>query len=118
MAISRCRVAGLYGLLAYVVSQRMRELGVRVALGAQRGDLIWMVMRQAGGMLAVGIATGCGLAWVSAAVIRGFLYGVAAHNGWVLTAASLLMLASGLLAAYLPARRAASVDPMRVLRME
>lgn len=111
-------VAGLYGLLAYVVSQQMRELGVRVALGAQRGDLIWMVMRQAGGMLAVGIATGCGLAWVSAAVIRGFLYGVAAHNGWVLTGASLLMLASGLLAAYLPARRAASVDPMRVLRME
>lgn len=111
-------VAGLYGLLAYVVSQRARDLAVRIALGAERRDLIWMVLRQASVMLGAGIAAGCVLAWVSAAVIRGFLYGVQAHNGWILAGASLLLFASGLLAGYLPARRAAGVDPMRVLRME
>jgi predicted permease len=111
-------VAGLYGLLAYVVTQRTRELGVRIALGAQRGNLLWLVMRQAGVMLLAGVAVGAGLAWAGARLARGFLYGVKAHDGWTLAGAAVLLLASGLAAAYLPARRAASVDPMRALRTE
>ncbi|MGA7522617.1 MAG: ABC transporter permease [Acidobacteriaceae bacterium] len=111
-------VAGLYGLLAYVVSQRTRELGVRIALGAPRGNLLWLVLRQAGWMLVIGVAVGMGLAWASARLLRGFLYGVQAHDGWTLAAAALLLLASGMLAAYVPARRAASVDPMEALRSE
>ncbi|HKR26413.1 MAG TPA: FtsX-like permease family protein, partial [Acidobacteriaceae bacterium] len=111
-------VAGLYGLLAYVVTQRTRELGVRIALGAQRGNLVWMVMRQAGGMLVAGVAVGTALALASGRLVRGFLYGVTAHDGWALAGAAVLLLASGLAAAYVPARRAAGVDPMQALRME
>jgi len=111
-------VAGLYGLLAYVVTQRTRELGVRIALGAQRGNLLWLVMRQAGGMLIVGVAAGIGLALASGWLVRGFLYGVQAHDGWTLAGAAVLLLFSGLVAAYLPARRAAAVDPMMALRSE
>ncbi len=111
-------VAGLYGLLAYVVSQRTRELGVRIALGAQRGNLLWLVMRQAGEMLIAGVAAGLGLALASGRLVRGFLYGVQAHDGWTLAGAAALLLVSGLIAAYLPARRAAGVDPMTALRSE
>lgn len=111
-------VAGLYGLLAYVVSQRTRELGVRIALGAQRGDLLWLVMRQAGVMLLAGVAAGTGMALAGGRLVQSFLYGVSAHDGWTLAGAALLLLGSGLVAAYLPARRAAGVDPMRALRAE
>lgn len=111
-------VAGLYGLLAYVVTQRTRELGVRIALGAQRGNLLWLVLRQAGMMLAVGVAVGLGLAWASGKLVGGFLYGVKAHDGWTLIGSALLLFSSGMLAAYLPARRAAAVNPMEALRAE
>ncbi|HEV2273533.1 MAG TPA: ABC transporter permease, partial [Acidobacteriaceae bacterium] len=111
-------IAGLYGLLAYVVTQRTHELGLRIALGAQRANLLWLVMRQAAAMLLVGVAAGIGLALASGRIVRGFLYGVSAHDGWTLTGAAALLLASGLAAAYIPARRAASVDPMEALRAE
>ncbi len=111
-------VAGLYGLLAYVVTQRTREMGVRIALGAPRGNLLWLILRQAGAMLLTGVAAGVGLAWASARLVRGFLYGVQAHDGWTLACAAALLFLSGMLAAYLPARRAASVDPMEALRAE
>jgi predicted permease len=111
-------VAGLYGLLAYVVTQRTRELGVRVALGARRSDLLWLVMRQAGAMLLTGVAVGAALALAAGRVVRGFLYGVSAHDVWALGGAASLLLASGLMAAYLPAQRAADVDPVEALRSE
>lgn len=111
-------VAGLYGLLAYVVTQRTREMGVRIALGAPRSNLLWLVLRQAGAMLVVGVVAGCGLALASSRLLQGFLYGVQAHDGWTLAGAAVLLLGSGLVAAYLPARRAASVDPMVALRSE
>ncbi|HEX3987639.1 MAG TPA: ABC transporter permease [Acidobacteriaceae bacterium] len=111
-------VAGLYGLLAYVVSQRTRELGVRIALGAQRSDLSRLVLRQAGTMLLIGVAVGTGLAWASARLLRGFLYGVQAHDGWTMASAALLLFLCGMLAAYVPARRAARVNPMEALRSE
>ena len=111
-------VAGLYGLLAYVVTQRTHELGIRIALGAPRANLLWLVMRQAGTMLLIGTAVGAGLALASARLVRGFLFGVNPHDGWTFTGAAAILIASGLMAAYLPARRAARVDPMRALRSE
>ncbi len=111
-------VAGLYGLLAYVVTQRRRELGVRIALGARRGNLLWLVMRQAGAMLLTGVVVGSALTLISGRLVRGFLYGVSAHDGSTLAGAVALLLASGLMAAYLPARRATEVDPVEALRAE
>jgi len=111
-------VAGLYGLLAYIVSQRTRELGVRIALGASRRNLLWLVMRQASAMLLMGVALGTVLALASGRLVGGFLYGVSAHDGKTLVAAAMLLLISGLTAAYLPARRAAGADPMEALRAE
>ncbi|HUY95464.1 MAG TPA: ABC transporter permease [Terracidiphilus sp.] len=111
-------VAGLYGLLAYIVAQRTHELGVRIALGAERGHLLWLVMRQAGLMLLTGVAVGTGLAYASGRLVRGFLYGVKAHDAWTLAGAAILLLLCGLLAAYVPARRAAGVNPMEALRSE
>jgi predicted permease len=111
-------VAGIYGLLAYLVSHRTRELGVRIALGASRGNLLWMVMRQAAAMLVVGVAIGVGLAYVSGRFVSRFLFGVNAYDGSTWAAAAALLLISGLFAAYLPARRAAHADPMQALRAE
>lgn len=111
-------IAGLYGLLAYVVNQRTRELGVRIALGAPRGNVLWLVLRQAGAMLLAGVAVGVAMALASGRLAHGFLYGVKAHDGWTLAGAALVLFVSGMLAAYLPARRAAAVDPMEALRSE
>jgi predicted permease len=111
-------MAGLYGLLAYVVSQRTRELGVRIALGASRSNLLWMVMRQAGVMLIAGAAAGTGLSLLSGKLVGRFLYGVRADDPSTMIAAPVLLLVVGVVAAYLPARRAASVDPMEALRAE
>jgi predicted permease len=111
-------VAGLYGLLTYVVNQRTRELGVRIALGAPRANVLWLVMRHAGTMLVVGVAVGSGMALASGRLAKGFLYGVKADDGWTLALAALVLFMSGMLAAYLPAHRAASVDPMEALRAE
>jgi predicted permease len=111
-------VAGLYGLLAYLVTQRTQELGVRLALGAQQGQVIWLVMQQAGWILLTGSAIGLMVSFFSTRMLAGFLYGVQAHDTLTLSAAILLLLGTGLAAAYVPARRAASVDPMQALRTE
>lgn len=111
-------VAGLYGLLAYVVSQRTREMGVRFALGARRGDVVWLVMRQAGVLVLSGIVIGAALAYGAGRLVRSYLYGVSAHDGWTLAAVALTLTAFGAVAAYLPARRASRVDPVEALRAE
>ncbi|HEX4004807.1 MAG TPA: ABC transporter permease [Acidobacteriaceae bacterium] len=111
-------VAGLYGLLAYVVTQRTREMGVRIALGARRANLLWLVLRQAGLMLGIGVVAGSALALASGRLLRGFLYGVNAHDGWTLAFAAVLLFLSGMLAAYFPARRASRVNPMEALRAD
>jgi predicted permease len=111
-------VGGLYGLLAWVVTQRTRELGVRIALGARRGNLLWLVLRQAGAMLLAGLAVGTALSLASGRLLRGYLYGVSAHDGGTLAGAAVLLFLCGMMAAYLPARRAARVDPMQAIRAE
>ena len=111
-------IAGIYGLLAYLVTQRTRELGIRLALGAQRGRIMAMVLWQACGMLLCGLSLGLMLAYVSVRLLRTLLYGVTVHDPWTMAAVALMLLAGGLAAAYLPARRAAGVDPMEALRSE
>jgi len=111
-------VAGIYGLLAYLVTQRTRELGLRIALGAQRSDVMWLVLRQATWMLLVGSGIGLVLAYLSGGLLRTFLYGVKPSDPWTMGAVTLLLTGGGIAAAYLPARRAAGVDPMQALRTE
>lgn len=91
---------------------------MRIALGARRAHLLWLVMRQAGAMLLTGVAVGLALTLVSGRLVRNFRYGVSAHDGSTPAAAVALLLASGVMAAYLPARRAAAMDPVEALRSE
>jgi ABC-type antimicrobial peptide transport system permease subunit len=111
-------VAGIYGLLAYLVAQRTREMGLRIALGAQRWNVVGLILRQTGWMLAAGLGIGLVLAYFGSLGLRTFLYGVKPDDPWTLASVTLLLLICGLAAAYLPARRAAMVDPMQALRAE
>jgi ABC-type antimicrobial peptide transport system permease subunit len=111
-------VTGIYGLLAYSVSQRTRELGLRLALGAQPRDLLWMVLRHALVLLAIGLAGGLAAAWTAHAWMRSFVYAIPAFDQGTVFLIVVLLTMFGLAASYLPARRAAGVDPMVALRTE
>jgi predicted permease len=111
-------VSGIYGLLGFLVTQRTRELGVRMALGAQRSHVLWLVMKQAVWMLLVGAAAGLMLVYLSSRVLRTLLYGVSPHDPWTLAMVTVVLVSGGLAAAYFPARRAARVDPMLAFRTE
>ena len=111
-------VAGIYGLLAYSVSQRTRELGVRIALGAPRENILWLVLRHMVLLLAAGTAIGLGVAWAASSVLRSFLYGAAAYDAATVVVVVLVLGLCAFAASYLPARRAASVDPITALRTE
>ncbi|MEO8736084.1 MAG: ABC transporter permease [Edaphobacter sp.] len=111
-------IAGIYGLLAYLVAQRTRELGLRIALGAQRADVMWLVLRQAGVMLVAGAGIGVVLAYLGSLGLRMFLYGVTPDDPWTMGAVTLLLLTGGMAASYVPARRAAMIDPMQALRTD
>ncbi len=110
--------AGIYGLLAYQVSQRTREMGVRIALGAQRTDVLWLILRHALVLLGVGVATGLVLAMSAGRVIGSFLYGVNARDIVTAAVACSVLAIAGLVASYLPARRASRIDPVEALRTE
>lgn len=109
---------GIYGVVTQRVSQRMHELGIRVALGARHED-IWMLVIDEGLKLAVaGIAIGVVGALVLTRFLSSMLYGIKSTNALIFVTVSVLLASVALLACFLPARRAAGVDPMRVLRME
>jgi predicted permease len=109
---------GLYGVLAFSVAQRSREIGLRVALGAPTSRIRGMVLRQVAGMAVIGIALGATAAAVLGRAAQGLLFGIEAGNPLMLAAAAAVLAAVTLGAAYIPARRAARVDPMSVLRYE
>jgi predicted permease len=109
---------GLYGLLSFAVSQRTREIGLRIALGAPQASILSLILRRALLLLAIGLTLGSVLAWFAARFAKGYIYGVQTHDGLTFAAVVLILAASSFVAAYLPARRAASVDPMQALRSE
>ena len=111
-------IVGLYGVMMYSVSRRTREIGVRMALGARRGDMLTMVLRDAGILLVAGIVMGAIASLASASILQSMLYGVGTRDPWVMTAVCSAVAVAGLLAAAIPARRAARVDPMVALRYE
>jgi ABC-type antimicrobial peptide transport system permease subunit len=110
--------AGLYALLAYSVNQRTHEIGVRVALGAKRTHVLQMVLRHAALLASIGLVLGGAAAWFSARTLQSFLYGVNGHDALTMCAVAAVLLSVCLLASFVPAHRAASVDPMIALRHE
>ena len=111
-------VVGLYGVVAYSVSQRTREIGVRMALGAHRDSIHRMVLREAGRLAIAGIAIGLVFSLCAGSLMRGLLFGVRSWDASVLGAVAGVLATAALLASYLPARRAAAVNPMDALRAE
>ncbi len=109
---------GLYGLLSYVVAQRRGEIGIRMALGAQRGDVLGPLVKQGMRLVVAGAIIGVAAAAASRRILESFLYGVIADDRLTFVAAPLVLVAVALVACWLPARRAARIDPMRVLRFE
>ena len=111
-------VVGLYGLLSYSVVQRTQEIGIRMALGADRAQVMRMVLRQAFAVLSIGIAIGLALAFWSSRLLHGFLYGTKQYDPWTLILVPAVLVVFGIVATFIPARRAASIDPMQALRSE
>jgi ABC-type antimicrobial peptide transport system permease subunit len=111
-------MVGLYGVIAYSVTQRTREIGVRMALGAQRSSVYQLILREAGWLVVSGIGAGLICSVAAATLIRGLLFGVRSWDAATLAAVSAVLAVSAMLASYIPARRAARVDPMVALRYE
>src|SRR5277367_1129389 len=111
-------IVGLYGVMTYSVTRRTREIGVRIALGAQRARVLSMVLRDAAILLAAGIAVGIAAVLASASILKSLLYGTASRDPIVLIVVCAGVAFAGLVAAYIPAFRAAQVDPMVALRYE
>jgi ABC-type antimicrobial peptide transport system permease subunit len=111
-------VIGVYGVKSYVVSRRTREIGIRMALGATAGDVLWLVLREGMTLTSVGISLGLLLAWGVAKGVSGMLYQVSALDPIVFAAAPVLLGAAAMVATYLPARRATQVVPLSALRAD
>ena len=111
-------VIGIYGVISYTVSQRRREIGIRLALGAQRSGLRWMFVRSALVLTGLGVAIGLGAAAVLTRLMKSLLFGVSPLDPLTYVSIPLVLAACAVLASYLPARRAAGVDPVEALRAE
>ena len=111
-------VVGLYGVVAYSVSQRTREIGVRIALGAQRSNVYRLILKEAGTLALAGIGIGTGCAVLAASLMRKLLFGTPPWDVTTLISVAAVLGASALVASFLPARRAATVDPISALRAE
>ena len=111
-------VVGLYGVIAYSVSQRTREIGVRMALGAQRSTVYQLILKQAVRLIAVGIVAGLAGSIAAAMLMRNLLFGTQVWDAFTLATVAVVLGSAALLASYLPARRAASVNPLEALRAD
>jgi len=109
---------GLYGAMSYNVARRTGEIGIRMALGARRGRVVWMVLREVLWLAATGLAIGIPAAWFGTKLLKSFLYGTEPHDPMSLTVAGVSLVAAATLAGYLPARGASRIDPMAALRHE
>jgi ABC-type antimicrobial peptide transport system permease subunit len=109
---------GIYGAVAYTVEQRTGEIGVRMALGAQTGDVLRLVVNQGMKPVLIGLGIGIGSAFAVGRLIASQLYQVSAHNPALLVGSTLLLASTALIACLLPARRATRVDPIQALRTE
>jgi predicted permease len=109
---------GLYGVMSFMVTRRSREIGIRMALGAFAGSVVWIVMREALILIAAGLAVGLPAAYVLTKVVQAQLYGIEPGDPMSIALATLLLAAVTAIAAFIPARRAASFDPWRILRHE
>jgi putative ABC transport system permease protein len=117
IAMALCAV-GIYGVVGYSVGQRIREFGIRLALGAQPRDVLWMVLKQSALIMSAGLVVGLVAAFLLARFIVSFLYGVNTNSPLAFLAMALVLAAVGVIASYIPARRAAKVDPMVALHYE
>jgi ABC-type antimicrobial peptide transport system permease subunit len=109
---------GIYGVVSFVVAQRTHEIGIRLALGARRAALLGLVLRQSVGLVSVGLVLGFGASLLTGQVIRTLLAGVTPVDPRTFALVAAILLAGGVLAALLPARRAVRVDPVRTLRQD
>ncbi|MGH7689060.1 MAG: FtsX-like permease family protein, partial [Gemmatimonadaceae bacterium] len=109
---------GLYGVMAYQVAQRTQELGIRMALGADRARVLWFVLRDGMDLALLGAALGVALSLALSRFIAGMLFGVSARDPFTFAVVPLILVVVALAACYLPARRATKVDPMVALRYE
>jgi putative ABC transport system permease protein len=111
-------IVGLYGVMSYAVAQRTNEIGIRLALGAQTRDVLSLVVKQGALLIAIGLVIGLIGAFAAMRVVQSLLFGVTTKDPMTFISAAAVLAVIGLLACYLPARRATKVDPIEALRRE
>ncbi len=111
-------LVGLSGLMRFSVNRRTREVGIRMALGAERRDVLLLILRNAAVLVVWGLGLGLACTWIATRLLKSFLFGIGQHDPFTVVTVSVLLVVCGLVAAFVPARRAASIDPMQALRTE
>jgi macrolide transport system ATP-binding/permease protein len=109
---------GLYGTMAYAVARRTSEIGIRMALGAERTRIVWMILREVFALTAAGLAIGLAGAWASTQFVESFLFGIKHNDPLSVSVSVLVLIAAVSLAGYAPAWKASRIDPMVALRHE